>query len=76
MSAPADSYRIRWANVQYGNGYSLSRERMCIAERRLRFFGWWPVTDGYWRFSEVQAERDIERDRELRLPCPKPRLVA
>jgi len=67
-----DRYRIRWAIVQRPvNGRYLIRSRMCVAERKTKWFGWWPLTDGDWRDSEVDAERDIERDRDLRSPLPE-----
>lgn len=68
----ADRYRIRWAKVSYANGYRLSTERMCIAERKS-WLGWCAVGD--FRFDERDAERDIERDRALRSPLPVPRGV-
>lgn len=69
------SYRIRWANVRRSNGRSFSRVRMCIAERRFRWFGWWPVIDADWCFDEAEAKRDIEHDRDLRRPIPAPTTV-
>jgi hypothetical protein len=66
-------YRIRWAVVQYGNGYRISEQRMCIAERKW-WIGWWPIAD--WRFDEAAAMRDIEHDRVLRAALPEPRIVA
>lgn len=65
-------YRIRWANVQSSNGCGFVRRRMCIAERKTRWFGWWPVIDADWRFAEVDARRDIDNDRALRSPIPAP----
>ena len=67
-----DRYRVRWANVSYGNGYTIIRQRMCIAERK-RWFGWWPIDD--WRHSEYAALSDIEADKELRKPFPPTRYV-
>ncbi|MBA3670256.1 MAG: hypothetical protein H0W71_09400 [Sphingomonas sp.] len=75
MSAKIGSYRIRWAVVSYGNGHRLFQERMCIAERLYRLFGWWPTTNGEWRFNEEQAHQDIERDRIVRSPLPKPKVI-
>lgn len=69
------SYRIRWANVQYANGWTLQTLRMCIAERRRRFWGWWPVEDGDWRFEKRQSLRDIEHDKALCSPLPPPRNI-
>lgn len=74
--AEVGSYRIRWANVQVANGRSFSRHRMCIAERRYRWFGWWPCRNSDWAHSEDSAFRDIEHDKALRTPLPVPRIVA
>lgn len=64
-------YRIRWANVQYANGRSLSTQRMCIAERKTRLFRlWWPIAD--WRWEEQRAQRDVNDDIKLRTPLPEP----
>lgn len=64
-----DRYRVRWANVRYGNGYTVTRQRMCIAERKS-WLGWWPVSGGDWHFEEAPAISDIEADKELRKPFP------
>lgn len=69
--AAVGSYRIRWSVISYGNGHRITRERMCIAERRYRFIGWWPTQGSEWRFDEDQAMRDIERDKALREPLPE-----
>lgn len=66
-------YRIRWAIVSHGNGHRLSRERMCIAERK-GWIGWWSIAD--WRFSEADALADIEHYRALSVPLPRPKLIA
>lgn len=71
--AQVGDYRIRWANVRYGNGRRITTVRMCIGERRFRWFGWWPVTD--WRSEESDAMHGIEADRALRTPLPKSKLV-
>jgi hypothetical protein len=68
-------YRIRWGIVSYGNGYRISRERMCIAERRY-WLGWWPVAESDWHFDEAKALRDIERDKAIRAPLPATKQVA
>lgn len=71
-----DRYRVRWANVQYPiHGRYLQWKRMCIAERKTRWFGWWPVTDAAWHFEEQCALSDIEADKELRKPFPPNRYV-
>ena len=75
MASRVGEYRIRWANVRYSNGRRFSTQRMCIGERKTRWFGWWPVRDGDWRFGEAQALSDIEHDRQVRQPLPKPRAV-
>jgi hypothetical protein len=72
--AKIGSYRIRWGNVSYGNGRRVTRERMCIAERRY-WFGWFPMMESDWRWDEDAAHADIERDRMLRAPLPEPRIV-
>lgn len=74
MSSARGSYRIRWANVSYGNGHRWSRERMCIAERKT-WLGWWPCTGADWRWNEADAERDIEKDKALRTPLPVARAI-
>lgn len=72
----AEQYRIRWAVVSRGDGRRLSSERMCIAERRTRWFGWWPARDAEWRFNEAEAEADIAKDRAIRAPLPAHRYIA
>lgn len=72
--AKVGDYRIRWAIVSYGNGYRLSRERMCLAERRY-WLCWFPMQGSEWRFEEGQALRDIERDRMLRAPLPAAKVI-
>jgi hypothetical protein len=76
VMAQAGDYRIRWANVSYGHGRRFSTERMCIAERKTRWLGWWPVIDGDWRFDPERAQADIRHDRLLRDVPPKPTLVS
>lgn len=65
-------YRIRWAIVT--TTHHGHRERMCIAERKVRVLGifsiWWPVAD--WRRSEHQARADADYDIALRAPLPTP----
>lgn len=77
--AGGDEYRIRWAVVERCNGYRCWPERMCIAERRIRFLWlipiWWPTDVSAWRLTEEKAARDIERDRALCAPLPPPRPV-
>ena len=68
-------YRIRWANVRVVNGRYDTTQRLCIAERKSRWFGWWPCIDADWSVSENQADRDIQRDKRLRMPPPQPRIV-
>jgi hypothetical protein len=74
--ADVGSYRVRWAVVNYGNGRKLSREIMCIAERRYRWLGWWPIRGADWALSEAEARSDIDRDRALRRPLPPTAIVA
>jgi hypothetical protein len=76
MATVIGSYRIRWARVTILGHRFTHRERRCIAERRYRFFGWWPLSCAEWRTSEAKAETDIERDREMRMPLPRTRPVA
>lgn len=75
--ADGDRYRIKWAVVQRCNGYRCWPERMCIAQRRVRFLWlipmWWPVND--WRMTEGEAEADIHHDINLRSPLPTPRAM-
>jgi hypothetical protein len=68
------SYRIRWANVSHGNGYSVSIQRMCIAERR-NWLCWWPVKNSEWRAIPAHALADIEVDKELRARLREPLIV-
>jgi hypothetical protein len=69
-------YRIRWA---YVSGPWQGTRRMCMAERRVRLLGivpvWWPV-DGEWRWTEADAENDIDDDLRHRQPLPPARIVA
>jgi hypothetical protein len=78
-AAPIGSYRIRWANVRHRNGGRWSTERMCIAERHHRWFGfwsfWWPIEGDGWHFNEASAASDIERDKLLRTPLPGPIII-
>jgi hypothetical protein len=79
MMADVGTYRIRWAVVSHSNGHRISRERMCIGERRYSFLGlfgfWFPFEGAEWHFDERRAEQDIERDRELRTALPVPTLI-
>lgn len=71
-------YRIRWVIGTVCNGKLDYKSRMCIAERRTKFLGipfWVSVANSKWRLNEAEALFDIENDKELRKPLPKPRII-
>ncbi len=69
-------YRIRWAKVI---GPWRGRRRMCIAEKRVRFFWlfpiWWPVEHAEWRLDENACQADINFDIKFSLPMPAPKVM-
>lgn len=69
-------YRIRWEIITIHSRACSYTQRMCVAERKVRFlcFSWWaPVVDFDWRSSEAEAISDIERDARIRSPLPATR---
>lgn len=72
MMSDDNLYRIRWADVRCSNGYRQYIERMCIAERKTRWFGWWPCANAEWRREEGLARSDAQNDAALRAPLPPP----
>lgn len=72
-------YRIREAIVECCNGYSSSRERRFIAEKRMTFLGilkfWWPLANAQWRWSEQDCRNDLDAHIALTKPLKAPQYI-
>ena len=66
-------YRIRQAIIDRDT----FKSREFIAEREVAWFWglikfWWPVWDARWRQKRQEAEADMHRDYQMRLPLAIP----